>query len=253
MGDGHMLTKLSRRWTRQMRDQNWFAVAVDFIILVVGVFLGIQAANWNESRKERAEEHRYYAQIVADLQQDQRSLKGAQRRTNEFDLAAEDTLRAMRTGLPQTFSPGRFAVQIHRAGYLYIPRASRRTYDELISTGNLGLLRNETAKAAIADYYETFDELRQWDQLLRLQQGRYWEVTAGVLPRALLKAAIREREPSVTRAEASEILTKLRSRAEAADLLVSMAAHQERVRRDSEALAEMGRDLIAKLKPLSGG
>jgi hypothetical protein len=35
-------------------------------------------------------------------------------------------------------------------------------------------------------------------------------------------------------------------------MLVSMAAHQERIRRDSEDLADMGQDLIAKLKPLAG-
>jgi hypothetical protein len=35
-------------------------------------------------------------------------------------------------------------------------------------------------------------------------------------------------------------------------MLVIMAVHQERVRRDSEGLADMGREVIAKLKPLAG-
>lgn len=246
-----MLTKLSRRWSGKAREQNWFAVAIDFIIVAVGVFLGLQAANWNESRKERAEERRYYAQILDDLQEDQKTLEDAQQRAARYDLAAEDTLRAVRTGLLPNVSPGRFAAQVHYAGFLYIPRASRRTYDELISTGNLGLLRDQAAKAAIADYYAHFDDLRQWDQLLRMQQGRYWEVTAGVLPRSVLKAAIRVREPDVSAEEASQILGRLRGRPGAEDLLVGMAAHQERVRRDSEDLADLGRQLIAKLKPLT--
>jgi len=247
-----MLMKLSRRWGGKAREQNWFAVAVDFVIVVVGVFLGIQAANWNESRKERVEEHRYYAQILDDLQKDQETLKYAQKRAEDFDLAAEDTLRAMRTGLSPNVSPGRFAAQVHYAGFLYIPRASRRTYDELISTGNLGLLRDQKAKAAIVDYYAYFDDMRQWDELLRMQQGRYWEMTAGVLPRAVLKAAIRMRhEPDVSAEEASQILGRLRGRVGADNLLVSMAAHQERVRRDSEDMADLGRQVIAKLKPLT--
>lgn len=240
-----------RRVTEHLSKQHWTAVFLDFVIVVVGVFLGIQVANWNESRKERVEERRYYAQILDDLRVDQQSLRYAQQRSDSFDLAAEDTLRAMRTGLPQNVIPGRFAVQIHYAGFLYIPRSSRRTYDELISAGKLGLLRNEAAKAAIADYYESFDTVRQWDELLRLQQGRYWNVTAGVLPRSVLKAAIRGREPTLTAAEASEILARLRARDEADDLLVGMAAHQERVRRDSEDLEKKGRVLIAKLEPLT--
>jgi len=239
-----------RRVTEHLSKQHWTAVFLDFVIVVVGVFLGIQAANWNEYRKERVEEGRYYGQILDDLRVDQQSLRYAEQRADSFDLAAEDTLRAIRTGLPQNVPPGRFAVEIHYAGFLYIPRASRRTYDELISAGKLGLLRNETAKTAIPDSYVRCDTLRQWDELLRVQQGRYWDVTAGVLPRSVLKAAIRGREPTLTAAEASEILAALRARDEADDLLVGMAAHQERVRRDSEDLEEKGRALIAKLEAL---
>jgi len=247
-----MLTKLSRRWGGKAREQNWFAAAIDLIIVVAGVFLAIQAANWNESRKARAEERRYYAQIVEDLRLDQRDLGLARERADTFDTAAESTLRAIRTGLSQNVTPGRFAVEIHHSGYLYIPRPSRRTYDELISTGNLGLLRSEAAKSAIADYYATFDLLRQWDVLLRLQQDRYWGATAGVLPRPVLRDAVRFREPSLSPSEASRILAALRERDGVDDMLVVMAAHQERVRHDSERLADMARDLIAKLEPLAG-
>lgn len=33
-----------------IEKENWFAVGVDFFIVVVGVFIGIQVANWNEQR-----------------------------------------------------------------------------------------------------------------------------------------------------------------------------------------------------------
>jgi len=250
-GGGRMLTKLSRRWGGVAREQNWFAVAIDFVIVVAGVFLAIQAANWNESRKARAEERRYYTQIVEDLRLDQQDLQSALKRADTFDAAAENTLRAMRTGSIQNVTPGQFAVEIHHSGYLYIPRPSRRTYDELISTGNLGLLRSQATKSAIADYYDTFDVLRQWDVLLRSQQDRYWAATAGVLPRPVLRDAVRFREPNLSAAEAARILATLRKRDGVDDMLVVMAAHQERVRHDSEVLADMGRDLIAKLEPLA--
>lgn len=246
-----MLTKLSRPRSAQAREQNWFAVAVDFLIVVVGVFLGIQAANWNESRKERVEEHRYYVQILADLRVDQRTLQDSLRRAARFDEAAESTLQAIRSGIPPNSTPGRFAVDIHYAGWLYIPRPSRGTYDELISTGNLGLLQSEAAKAAIAEYYSRFDDLRQWDVLLRSQQDRYWEATSGVLPRQVLRDAMRGREPNLGAGEAAVILADLRNRHGADDMLVMMAVHQERVRQDSERLKVKGRDLIDKLEPLS--
>lgn len=37
-----------RRVKAHIEKENWFAVCVDFLIVVVGVFIGIQVANWNE-------------------------------------------------------------------------------------------------------------------------------------------------------------------------------------------------------------
>ena len=123
----------------------------------------------------------------------------------------------------------------------------------MISTGGIGLLRDQPAKAAIADYYASFDDLRQWDELLRQQQSRYWSNfrrgpaapgSAGGDPR-----------PGATpdaRAGRGECLDKARARQGLRDLLVGMAAHQERVRRDSEGMANKGRALIEKLQALEG-
>lgn len=45
---------LLRRLTRHVKDQNWFAVGIDFVIVIVGVFIGIQVANWNDVQKDKA-------------------------------------------------------------------------------------------------------------------------------------------------------------------------------------------------------
>jgi hypothetical protein len=45
---------LLRRVIEHVRTQNWTAVALDFVIVVVGVFIGIQVANWNERQAERS-------------------------------------------------------------------------------------------------------------------------------------------------------------------------------------------------------
>ena len=44
---------LLRRVTQHVTNQNWFAVFIDFIIVVVGVFIGIQVANWNANLKDK--------------------------------------------------------------------------------------------------------------------------------------------------------------------------------------------------------
>lgn len=41
---------LFRRIAQHVKEQNWTAVGIDFVIVIVGVFLGIQVSNWNEAR-----------------------------------------------------------------------------------------------------------------------------------------------------------------------------------------------------------
>lgn len=40
---------------KHVREQNWFAVGVDFLVVVVGVFIGIQVSNWIEQRQSQTE------------------------------------------------------------------------------------------------------------------------------------------------------------------------------------------------------
>ncbi|MBP8176873.1 MAG: hypothetical protein KAX77_03825, partial [Xanthomonadales bacterium] len=58
---------ISRRIIAHVRSQDWFAVFIDLVIVVVGVFIGIQVANWNEDRAERARAHGYIERIGSDL------------------------------------------------------------------------------------------------------------------------------------------------------------------------------------------
>ena len=41
-----------RRIKAHVEKENWFAVGIDFCIVVVGVFIGLQVGNWNEARSE---------------------------------------------------------------------------------------------------------------------------------------------------------------------------------------------------------
>lgn len=41
-----------RSLTKHIREQNWFAVALDFFIVVVGILIAFQITNWNEARQD---------------------------------------------------------------------------------------------------------------------------------------------------------------------------------------------------------
>ncbi len=58
---------LLRRVIEHVKAQNWFAVCLDFIIVVIGVFLGIQIGNWNEDRIFENRERQLLVELRAEI------------------------------------------------------------------------------------------------------------------------------------------------------------------------------------------
>jgi len=58
---------LLRRIAQHVKEQNWFAVGLDFLIVVFGVYFGLQVSSWNEVRQDRIEEADFLAQLHNDL------------------------------------------------------------------------------------------------------------------------------------------------------------------------------------------
>ena len=77
-----------RRISENVRSQNWFTVAVEFVIVVVGVFLGLQVQDWNEARKERIEEQgllsRLHVETLELLEKQREELVGLNERAGVF-------------------------------------------------------------------------------------------------------------------------------------------------------------------------
>jgi hypothetical protein len=56
-----------RRLTANLRAQNWIAIAIEFLIVVVGVFIGTQVANWNQARLEKQATQRMLVELAPEL------------------------------------------------------------------------------------------------------------------------------------------------------------------------------------------
>ena len=58
-----------RRVIAHFRKQEWTAIAIDLVIVVVGVFIGLQVANWNAARQARADERVFIQRLHDDVVQ----------------------------------------------------------------------------------------------------------------------------------------------------------------------------------------
>ena len=68
---------LFRRIKAHVEKENWFAVFLDFCIVVLGVFIGLQVANWNETRANDRREKQVLQEILDDLREDAVTLESS--------------------------------------------------------------------------------------------------------------------------------------------------------------------------------
>ncbi len=142
---------LLRRITQHVQNQNWFAVFIDFLIVVVGVFIGIQVANWNETRKEDAQEKDYLIRLHEDFVA---NISGLQRDNNFHQQQLDDqavVINALALCEVQPEQVLQFQRGINQLGYINPPRFMRRTINEMTASGNLDIIKNETIRDHIAE------------------------------------------------------------------------------------------------------
>lgn len=58
---------IGRRLAQSLAQQNWTAISIEFVLLVAGVFLAIQAANWNQEREARSKAAIFTVRLHEDL------------------------------------------------------------------------------------------------------------------------------------------------------------------------------------------
>jgi hypothetical protein len=151
---------LLRSVIKHVGEQNWVAVAIDFVIVVVGVFIGIQVANLNEVRIENQQSARFTERLLADLRLEAWSLVFAREYYGDV-LASADRAVSTLEGR-STLSDEEFLISAYRATQYKSPPAARETYNELISIGAINLIRDESLRNLAISLYELteFEEKR---------------------------------------------------------------------------------------------
>jgi hypothetical protein len=172
---------LVRRSIDHLRRHDWLAVAVEMLVVVVGILLAFQIDRWWEQRRERIQEVEYVARLTNDIESDipiiEQAIDLARLRKGMADLL----MRVAETPTAAYEHPIRFIVAVHQAAFTYSPNLTNHTFDDLRSTGNLRLLRDPEIKKALFSYYDFDQDQNQYRPLQFLSESRHFELAAGIL------------------------------------------------------------------------
>jgi hypothetical protein len=144
---------LLRRITEHVRTQNWFAVGIDFLIVVLGVLLAFQITEWNAERAERVRSQEYLSRISADLMVDIATLQRHREFWEQVAGHGQVAIRYAETGNTDGVTEWEILRSFLHASQSWQFAFVDSTYSELRSAGELGLIPGPELRSALADYY----------------------------------------------------------------------------------------------------
>ncbi len=145
---------LLRRVIEHFRKQEWTAIAIDFVIVVVGVFIGLQVANWNEARAGQARAQSYLERVRGDLDAD--IVSYADRLSfwstvADYGRSGVGYAEGQRTGQSQW----EMLLAYYQASQVAEFSTIDTTWRELTAAGELDLISNLPLRNALSLYYAT--------------------------------------------------------------------------------------------------
>lgn len=154
-----------RRVKAHIEKENWFAVGVDFAIVVIGVFIGIQVANWNDVRKDKALERDYVLRLLEDVERSRSEIEATNRwlaRQVDDERVLLDALEACAVMPDQQ---GTVVRALGALGKFEFAILDRQLIDQLRASGEFNLIQSQSVRAAINNLTLASDnQLRVEDQ-----------------------------------------------------------------------------------------
>lgn len=149
-----------QRLSQGIKNQDWFVVMAEILIVVIGIFIGLQVDDWNEDRKERELEQEYLYRIANDIQQhiDQITLRESYLNVVSNDL---DTVLIYLAGSPlaEEINHSRVVTALYNSSSVYLFQPYSASYSELLNAGKMNIIEDIATRETIAEFFYTTDQI----------------------------------------------------------------------------------------------
>ena len=164
-----------RKIRHQLADNNQFLkysryAIGEIVLVVVGILIALQINNLNEQGKADTLTRTYLNNLKLDLLSD---ITGIEKTINKIKLFEEKGYYSLDVidGKIDTIEKKRFLKSLIWNNHYPIFQPSRSTYDDLINSGNIKLIKDNNLKVALSKYYLKND---WWEQFGQRAKDTYW-------------------------------------------------------------------------------
>ncbi len=177
-----------RRLADAIREQNWFTVALELAIVVIGILIGLQVNDWNQRRLERESDQRALALFVDELQlmleEANVDVEYVTESMQNLSLSTEIALKCDASDEERT----RLTAAIGNTLHWRVPDIRPSGLAAIGNSGTLARLGNAELSRAVGSINQTMKSIDDSMDLIGPQYGRAWQM---LLPYLVLTQPIK--------------------------------------------------------------
>jgi hypothetical protein len=160
---------LLRRLASALRKQDWLSLFLELVIVVAGIYLGLQASQWAEEADARLREHEHLQALLVDFEKSTKDLKAAL----EYKQIQIADLQELLTEGHAQVGETRLREIVYRGVYAtntFVPTLS--ALRDLEASGNLGLISDPAIRRGISQLSAEIDAVdRSFKEYLFFHQN----------------------------------------------------------------------------------
>ena len=157
-----------RSLTKHIREQNWFAVALDFFIVVAGILIAFQITNWNEGNADRRAEYQAIERLISEYEQNL-SILGSDKVITENTAKATEDLLSMIAPQPDPNITDKSIAQTlldALTNVKFDPTVGATT--SLLASGDINLIKDADIQSTLSQWQTKAQELIEWQEIERM-------------------------------------------------------------------------------------
>jgi hypothetical protein len=162
--------------TKSFKELNWGVLAIEMLILIIGISVSLQVNEWQNQRNDKQLMQEYLQRLIVDFGESEKVLKkdiGLLRNsTDKLLIGMKPLSKSMLTkddhhllfeAVGQSAMVGQFTVIFG-------------TIDELKDTGNMRLLVSKELRIELANLYQTYQQIIRLSAIRNILRGQAFPV-----------------------------------------------------------------------------
>ncbi len=172
---------LFRRIKAHIEKENWFAVFIDFLIVVVGILIAFQITNWSEGRSLDSQEKVLLLELKHEIESDFKIAKGLRDHFENVYAAGKRSIAFMDSGANCGDVCWPVLADFFHASHWFPVAVKRTTFDEM---RRQGFPRSREVVASVEAYHSQ----NYINALILAELPEYRQIVRSLIPVAVHEA-----------------------------------------------------------------